>query len=197
MPPQTQVPALKITSYMNLEQAMGEVRAYLEAKKKTAGLPLDDTSVAGQLTFQAAFVARLIDISARLGQVDPNSRLGPPGYFFKRVIRKLIGWYSRPEHEFDNTTIQALQQIRHDMLRMQQQIATLSEKVVDGGTRPAPEQPQADEANVQLAMLSLFRGVIGSPAVRQALQSENPELLQKVDALLTEAETDLTRNASL
>jgi hypothetical protein len=182
---------------MNLEQAMGEVRAYLEAKKKTAGLPLDDTSVAGQLTFQAAFVARLVDISARLGQVDPNSRLGPPGYFFKRVIRKLIGWYSRPEHEFDNTTIQALQQIRHDMLRMQQQIATLSEKVVDGGTRPAPEQPQADEANVQLAMLSLFRGVIGSPAVRQALQSENPELLQKVDALLTEAETDLTRNASL
>ena len=109
MPPQTQVPALKITSYMNLEQAMGEVRAYLEARKKTAGLPLDDTSVAGQLTFQAAFIARLIDISARLGQVDPNSRLGPPGYFFKRVVRKFIAWYSRPEHEFDNTSIQALQ----------------------------------------------------------------------------------------
>ena len=95
------VPGLRISSYMNLEQAMAEVRAYLEAKKKHTGMQLDTAGVgAGQLSLQNAFADRLADISRRLGEIEPNSKLGPADLFLKRILRKLIGWYSKPAQEF-------------------------------------------------------------------------------------------------
>jgi hypothetical protein len=192
----TDVTGPRLSSYMNLEQAMGEVRAYLDKKKfSVASLPGSAASPAGQLSLQAAFVARLADIANRLGQVEPNSKLGPPGVFLKRVVRKLIGWYSRPAQEFDRTTVETFQQIRHDMLQLQQQILVLSSRVEEG-LRPAIGSVSgADPSELLRSMLTLFKGLIVTGAVRQAVQSENPELLNKIEGLLETVEVEL-KNAS-
>ena len=96
-----------ISSYMDLNQAMGEVRAYLDKKKRQAGMSPEAIGFpAGQLSMQSAFIARLADIATRLGQVDPNSNLGPVGVFLKRLLCKMIGWYSRPAQDFDRTTVE-------------------------------------------------------------------------------------------
>lgn len=192
----TDVTGPRLSSYMNLEQAMGEVRAYLGKKKfPVATLPGSAASPAGQLSLQAAFVARLADIANRLGQVEPNSKLGPPGVFLKRVVRKLIGWYSRPAQEFDRTTVETFQQIRHDMLQLQQQILVLSSRVEEG-LRPAVGSVSgADHSELLRSMLTLFKGLIVTGAVRQAVQSENPELLNKIEGLLETVEVEL-KNAS-
>lgn len=69
---------------------------------------------------QDALVDRLSRIAASLGAIDPNSKLGAPGVLLKRLVRKAIGWYSRPVHEFDRVLIELLQQIRQDIIRLQQ-----------------------------------------------------------------------------
>src|SRR5512143_853682 len=108
---------------MSLEQAMAEVRAYLQEKKHPASTAAERGSVvSGQLSMQENLVHRLGDIANRLGQVEPNSKLGPAGVFLKRLVRKLIGWYSRPAQQFDRTAYEAFAQIRQDMLRQQEQI---------------------------------------------------------------------------
>lgn len=191
MPTRTEVPGVRISPHMNLEQAMAEVRAYLEAKKYSPVQGDFSTFAAGQLSMQSAFIGRLNDIAARLGQVEPNSKLGAPGVFLKRLLRKSIGWYSRPAQEFDRTSLETFQQIRQDMLQLQQQVLFLSNKIaamqlpVEGmsesrsGSRP-------DE--LSRSMFSLFRSMIAAPPVRRALQEERPELLEKVESLLQEAE---------
>ena len=40
-------------------------------------------------------------------------------------------------------------------------------------------------------MLALFRGMLAAPAVREALQHDKPELLQRVDGLLGTVEREL------
>ena len=136
MSTETDVTGPRIASYMNLEQAMGEVRAYLDKKSRPAATATDGSvSPAGQLSMQSAFIAQLGNIATRLGQVEPNSKLGPPGVFLKRLMRKAIGWYSRPAQEFDRTAVETFHQIRQDMLQLQQQIVALnkgSTKRADG-----------------------------------------------------------------
>ena len=197
MSTKTGIPELQISAYTSLEQAMAEVRAYLEAKKIYAAAQPDMVSFAGgQMSMQGAFVGRLTDIANRLDQVDPNSKLGGAGFFLKRTVRKLIGWYSRPSQEFDRTAVHAFAQIRQDMLLLQQQIATLQRKIeAQSTTAPsfplsqpaAGRTPESSTEQLQM-MLLLFRSTISSPAVRRALQQEKPDLLQRVETLLNKLE---------
>lgn len=198
----TDVTGPHISAYMNLEQAMGEVRAYLDKKKRLAGMPPEAIGPpAGQLAMQSAFIARLADIATRLGQVEPNSKLGPPGVFLKRLMRKAIGWYSRPSQEFDRTTVETFHQIRSDMLQLQQQIVALDKRVAEypsPSTKTVSEmhgQPAADQAELVRSMVLVFKGLIATQAVRQALQDENPALLNKVERLLATVEAEYTNES--
>jgi hypothetical protein len=191
---------LRISSYMNLEQAMEEVRSYLEAKKNYVEIRADlGNVVAGQLSMQGTLISRMAEISTRLGQVEPNSKLGPPGVLLKRILKKLIGWHAKPAQEFDRTAVDAFQQIRQDMLQLQQQIAELNKKVDAGQSLPFPSaesitvsgrEPKTDRDELLSSMLALFRSLIAAPAVQTALQNEKPELLQRVERLLTTAEAE-------
>ena len=190
---------LRISSYMNLEQAMEEVRSYLEAKKNYVEIRADlGNVVAGQLSMQGTLISRMAEISTRLGQVEPNSKLGPPGVLLKRILKKLIGWHAKPAQEFDRTAVDAFQQIRQDMLQLQQQIAELSKKVDAGESLPFPNaestvsgrEPKTDRDELLSSMLALFRSLIAAPAVQTALQNEKPELLQRVERLLATAEAE-------
>jgi len=190
---------LRISSYMNLEQAMEEVRAHLEAKKNYVEIRAElGNVVAGQLSMQGTLISRMAEISTRLGQVEPNSKLGPPGVLLKRILKKLIGWHAKPAQEFDRTAVDAFQQIRQDMLQLQQQIAELSKKVDAGESLPFPNaestvsgrEPKTDRDELLSSMLALFRSLIAAPAVQTALQNEKPELLQRVERLLATAEAE-------
>jgi hypothetical protein len=192
----TDVTGPRISSYMNLEQAMCEVRAYLDKKKRLAGMPAEVAGLpAGQLSMQSAFIARLADIATRLGQVEPNSKLGPLGVFLKRLGRKTIGWYSRPAQEFDRTTIEAFHQIRSDMLQLQQQIAALDKRVAEAANGFGPAWNSAGSSGthqdeLMRSMFTLFKGLIATPAVQKSLQDENPALLDKVEGLLKAVEVE-------
>ena len=178
---------------------MAEVRAYLEAKQVYSAAQPDMVNfAAGQMSMQSAFVGRLTDIANRLDEVDPNSKLGGIGFFLKRTVRKLISWYSRPAQEFDRTAVHAFSQIRQDLLLLQQQISTLQTKMEKRDTSmpgyPATEStvgPVVDQADRMQMMILLFRSTVSSPAVRNALQSEKSDLLQRIEKLLSEVEHDL------
>lgn len=198
MPIDANVSGPRIPSYMGLEQAMGEVRGYLNAKKQPPSVQVEGSDFAQmQLSLQGAFIARLSDIATRLGWVEPNSKLGAPGVFLKRVVRKLIGWYSRPAQEFDRTALENFQQIREDMLRLQQQISGLHEKFalaiaskpVEPSTLSAADFESRQGEPLQ-TMAALFKDVVALRAVRLALEEENPELLRKVRRLLDQVEND-------
>lgn len=205
MSTETDVTGPRIASYMNLEQAMAEVRAYLVQKSRPAASANEGSvSTAGQLSMQSAFLAQLGNIATRLGQVEPNSKLGPPGVFLKRLMRKAIGWYSRPAQEFDRTALETFHQIRQDMLQQQQQIVALSKRIdqaraaerTSSDLRHASEvSPAASDNDLQRSMLTLFRVLLGTQAVRQALEDENPGLLQKVEGLLATMDAQLKSDA--
>jgi len=84
------------------------------------------------------------------------------------------------------------------MLQLQQQIAELSKKVDAGESLPFPNaestvsgrEPKTDRDELLSSMLALFRSLIAAPAVQTALQNEKPELLQRVERLLTTAEAE-------
>ena len=68
MSTKTGIPELQISAYTSLEQAMAEVRAYLEAKKIYAAAQPDMVSFAGgQMSMQGAFVGRLYRHSQPVG----------------------------------------------------------------------------------------------------------------------------------
>jgi hypothetical protein len=169
------VTELQISPQMGLEQAMAEVRAYLEGKQPPSSVsPAPADTASAQFSMQQNFLHRLGDLANRLGQVEPDSKLGAPGVFLKRVVRKLIGWYSRPSQQFDRTTYEALVQIRQDMVRQQQQIALL-----EGRLTGADRQQQLVQA-----MLGLFQVLIAVPSVREALAAEDLDLTEKVEDLV-------------
>ncbi len=200
MSTKSDAPGLRISSYMNLEQAMEEVRAYLEAKRNYVEIQADfGNFVAGQLSMQGAFISRMAEISTRLGQIEPNSKLGPPGIFLKRLLKKLIGWHAKPAQQFDRTAVEAFQQVRQDMLQLQQQIVVLSKKI-DAAKTPFPDSAamrisgrdqQANRDELWRSMLAMFRSLIAAPAVQSALQKEKPELLHRVESLLNTVEAEL------
>jgi len=202
------VPKLRILSSMNLEQAMAEVRRYLEAKN-SAGSSLASWTSPGktgsgaalstQFNMQGANIAGLSEIAARLGEVEPHSEMGAAGVFLKRAVRKAIGWYSRPVHAFDRATIAALQQVRQDMLGLQQQIVALRQEIANGTPAAAQlAQPAGESVHVQsssseqdellLLTIELFKNQVAMQALRQALREENPQLLQRLEVLLSKVE---------
>jgi len=207
MPTSADALKVRISSSMSLEQAMAEVRRYLDAKAVSATAALGSTDAASiaidtsQLALQAALLGRLSEIATRLGQVEPNSKLGPPGVFLKRVVRKLIGWYSRPVHEFDRAVIELLQQIRLDMLGLQQQISVIQQAMTKRNpatltlARPKPgsaqTRVQASEQPETLAlMIELFKNIVAVEALRQALRQECPELLLECEELLAQVDEE-------
>jgi len=199
------VPKLRILSSMNLEQAMAEVRRYLEAKN-SAGSSLASWTSPGktgsgaalstQFNMQGANIAGLSEIAARLGEVEPHSEMGAAGVSLKRAVRKAIGWYSRPVHDFDRATIAALQQVRQDMLGLQQQIVALRQEVTN--STPAATELAGESVHVQsssseqdellLLTIELFKNQVAMQALRQALREENPQLLQQLEVLLNKVE---------
>ena len=113
----------------------------------------------------------------------------------------MIGWYSRPAQEFDRTTVEMFHQVRSDMLQLQQQIVALDKRVAESPS-PATQgfsemhgQSASDQAELVRSMVLVFRGLIATQAVRQALQDENPALLNKVERLLATVEAE-SRNES-
>jgi hypothetical protein len=196
-------PKLRIPSSMNLEQAMAEVRRYLAAKNRAgsgssfgSGKADSGAAPSSQFNMQAVNLAGLTEIAARLGQVEPHSEMGAAGVFLKRAVRKAIGWYLRPVHDFDRATIEALQQVRHDMLGLQQQIATLREEMANSTSAAAQsagesvfmQSSSSEHDELLLLTIELFKNLVAVKALRQALLEENPHLLQRVEALLTKVE---------
>lgn len=182
---------------------MSEVRRYLEAKNSAGSAFWTSPGKTGsgavsssQFNMQGANIAGLSEIAARQGQVEPHSEMGAAGVFLKRAVRKAIGWYSRPAHEFDRATIAALQQVRQDMLGLQQQIAALRQEIANG--TPAATQSAGQSVPLQISsserdqllllMIELFKNLLAVQALRQALREENPQLLQRLEVLLNKLE---------
>jgi len=185
---------------------MAEVRRYLEARNNPSCNPASWTTpgktgsgavLSSQFNMQSANIAGLSEIAARQGKVEPHSEMGAAGVFLKRAVRKAIGWHSRPVHEFDRATVAALQQVRQDMLGLQQQIAALRQEIANG--TPAPTQPAGESVHAQNAsseedellrlMIELFKNLVAVQALRQALREENPQLLERIEVLLNKLNT--------
>ena len=58
-------------------------------------------------------------------------------------------------------------------------------------------EPKTDRDELLSSMLALFRSLIAAPAVQTALQNEKPELLQRVERLLTTAEAESRTNRAV
>lgn len=190
-------PKPRITSAMSLERAMLEVRRYLASGNspsatRAAGTAQNRSHIprAAQFSTQAAMANRLSEIAARLGEVEPNSKLGAPGVFLKRVVRKAIGWYSRPADEFDRSAIGLLQQIRQDMIGLQQQLVALQEQDASPQSSGVQSDSEASSPEAVLLMIELFKNVNAVQAFRQALRDEDPNLLRKFEKVLDQIESE-------
>ncbi len=188
-------PKLRITSTMSLERAMLEVRRYLAAGNTNSGKQVagaaqsrSNTVRTGQFSTQAAMANRLSEIAARLGEVEPNSKLGAFGVFLKRVVRKAIGWYSRPAHEFDRSTVELLHQIRQDMIGLQQQVSMLQEQDVSAQPQGVQSGGESGPHEGMLLMIELFKNINAVQSFRRALRDENPDLLRKFETILDKIE---------
>ncbi|MGB8885671.1 MAG: hypothetical protein WCC87_03060 [Candidatus Korobacteraceae bacterium] len=181
----TKKPALQIRPHMSLEQAMAEVRRYLEASGSLAR-PASAAGAAApgqarQFTLLGSSIARLSRVSATYGEIAADGKGGAFGSYLKRIIRKAIGWYSRPVYEFDRTVIEAFEQTRLDMLGLQQQISTV-----------ASDGRQMEQAELLRSMIELlFANIATVQALRQAVQSERPDFQQKFEELLKSSEAEL------
>lgn len=178
---------------------MAAVRQYLDARRPRTGHAQPSTSpgIARSSDFktQSAVIGRLSEVAARLGEVEPNSELGGFGVYLKRKISKLIGWYSRPAHEFDRVMIEALQQIRHDMLGLQRQIEQIRQETRENRSAVLPPEGRAqasgsEPAEVASLLVELSKNLIALQALRQSLHGENAELLQQLEPLLKRFEDD-------
>ncbi len=172
---------------------MAAVRQYLAAKNPGAGAA-QVPAASADFRSQSAIIGRLSEVAARLGEVEPNSEFGGFGVFLKRKISKLIGWYSRPAHEFCRVAIEALQQIRRDMLGLQRQIWEIRQEmqqsrtvVVEGASEYGSGSEQSEVASL---LVELSKNLIAVQALRQTLQGENAELLHQLDPLLRKFEDD-------
>ncbi len=169
---------------MSLEQAMAEVRRYLDAKRAGDGTgSYFDTAVPSrQFALLGSSIGRLSQVAATQGTVEPNSKAGPFGVYLKRLIRKAIGWYSRPIYEFDRTVIEAFEQTRLDMLGLQQQIQTLA----------AERRGQSEQAELLRSVIELlFANIATAQSLRQAIRNDDPDFQQRFDDLLNSLESQL------
>ncbi len=168
---------------------MAEVRRYLEASgslpRTTPSSGAATGAAAGQarqFTLLGSSIARLSRVSATYGEIAPDGKGGAFGSYLKRIIRKAIGWHSRPVYEFDRTVIEAFEQTRLDMQGLQQQISALT-----SSRGQQPEQAELLRSMIEL----LFANIATVQALRQALQGERPEFQQKFEELLNRSEAEL------
>lgn len=197
MPTDSEVPSLRIPAYMSLEQAMAEVRKFLEARDRSGVTKIaltDDGLLRGSgqpFPMQGAYLARLEDIADRLDSVEPHSKLGAAGVFLKRIVRKAIGWYSRPAHEFDRTTLEALQQVHQDMFELQQQIAALQASQDNSvpasqmiaGLASAPSDPVE-------SLIELSKTLAAVQLLRQSMSPDDSQRVPELERLLSNIESD-------
>jgi len=195
-------PELHIPSHMNLEQAMSEVRRYLEVRNRFGTMPPEPTGRAAssspaQLSLQTNCIGHLREIASRLGQVDVNSKLGAPGGFLKRIVAKLIGWYSRPGQEFDRASIEAFQQVRQDMLTMKQQIAAIEQLLAAAPAMGPPASVASSYSQLLCAMVELSKTLVALRTLRQELQQQHSNLPPQFESLLDAVEDDLRRQQAV
>jgi hypothetical protein len=180
---------LHISPQMSLDEAMAEVRRYLDATGAThRGAP--QSQVAGgtglaqprQFTLLGSSIARLSQASARYGVIEPDGKGGVAGSYLKRLIRKAVGWYSRPAQEFDHTVIEALEQTRLDMQGLQHQIVALA----------SDRSRQTGQAELLRSMIELLlANIVAVQSLRQALQEQQPGLQPRFEELLSRFEDEL------
>jgi hypothetical protein len=184
----THKPTLQIQPHMSLEEAMAEVRSYLDAtgaSPRRASVPRELAAAPGQprpFALLGSSIARLSQVAAKCGEIEPDGKGGAFGSYLKRIIRKAIGWYSRPVYEFDRNVIEAFEQTRLDMLGLQQQINGLTAN----STQPA-EHAELLRSIVEL----LFANVATVQALRGAIQDERPEFRLRFEELLKTSEAEL------
>lgn len=170
---------------MSLDEAMAEVRRYLDAKRTLphdlAAIPQMD-SRRRQIFLLESSIAQLAEVTAKFGVIEPHSKAGALGLFLKRVVRKAIGWYSRPVHEFDRTVIEALQHVRQDMQGLQQQIDALAAE-----RSAPPPQMDAFRSTVEL----LFANIVTVQSLRGALQEKLPEIQSTIEEMQATTEREL------
>jgi hypothetical protein len=180
-------PVLKLRPDMSLEQAMAEVRKYLHPPppSERSGSPVPGAGALGQarqFALLGSAITRLSQLSAEYGTIEPHSKAGIFGIYLKRIIRKAIGWYSRPLHEFDRTVVEALEQTRLDLQGLQQQI-----QVLDAHRRRQSEQTEILRSTIEL----VFANIATVQSLRQAILEIQPDLQPKFDELLNACESEL------
>jgi hypothetical protein len=124
-------PEVRLTDGMSLEQAMEEVRRYLEASQGN-----DSTHAESQLGGREDrgvsaiddCIARLVDLADRFDYRQDTS-LGFWRNLAKKVLARLFRWHIQPSQQYAWTTIAALRTIRQDLLRIQQQLSQLEERI--------------------------------------------------------------------
>ena len=121
-------------------------------------------------------------MSAKYGAIEPHSKAGVFGIYLKRIIRKAIGWYSRPVYEFDRTVVEAFEQTRLDMQGLQQQI-----QVLDAHRRRQSEQTELLRSIIEL----VFANIATVQSLRQAILEVQPDFQPKFDELLNACESEL------
>lgn len=184
----TEKSPLQIGPRMSLEEAMAEVRRYLNARGSLDRTPsqyeagVDAALVQPrQFTLLGSSIARLSQVAARQGGIERNSKAGVLGVYLKRIIGKAIGWYSRPVYEFDHTVIEAFEQTRLDMQGLQQQINALT--------------PDRSRQSAQIELLRsiielLVVNIATVQSLRQALQDKEPDLQSRFEELLKVFESE-------
>jgi len=192
---QEAAPQLHIPGYMSLEQAMDEVRRYLEVRNRLGTMPLARPTMvpspSTQLTLQGHCIARLREIAARLGEREEHSEWGAPGVLAKRLLRKLIGWYLRPAKEFDHVSIEAFQQIRQDMVGIKQQLEAL-ERTMNGATEPAPSAG-SNYGQLLCSLIEISNTLLTLQTLRQSLANAQGPVPAQFESLLEAFEDDLRR----
>ncbi len=184
----THKPTLQIRPHMSLEEAMAAVRRYLDAQAPTprgASVRREPAAAPGQprpFALLGSSIGRLSQVAAKCGEIEPDGKGGAFGSYLKRIIRKAIGWYSRPVYEFDRNVIEAFEQTRLDMLGLQQQINGLT----SNSTQPA-EHAELLRSIIEL----LFANIATVQSLRRAIQNEQPEFQLRFEELLKTSEDEI------
>jgi phage shock protein A len=123
---------VRITDGMSLEQAMHEVRRYLEAARQRN----DSTHAESQsgsrddkgVSTIDDYIARLIDLAGRFDYREDSS-VGFWRNLAKKSLARLLRRHIQQSEQYAWTTIETLRTIRQDLLRMQQQLSQLEERM--------------------------------------------------------------------
>jgi len=124
-------PEVRITDGMNLEQAMQEVRRYLEASQGNDFMHTESQLGGRDDRGVSAIddcIARLIDLADRFDYRRDTS-IGFWRNLAKKFLARLLRWHIQPSQQYAWTTIAALRTIRQDLHRMQRQLSQLEERI--------------------------------------------------------------------